>query len=164
MAWSTSAIFRQYVADMVQNTAAFDLDTDVPKVALYDNSITPDKDVLATPSAYAGAGAVWSATGGGTGTPQVFQAGQWAQGGVALASFAVTTPTTGVVMYDAADTASGSAATLANVFGVLVYDDTLTTPVADQGLCYNYLGGTNSVSGGTFTVVWNTSGIMRFTV
>jgi hypothetical protein len=50
------------------------------------------------------------------------------------------------------------------VFGCLVYDDTITTPVADQGLCFNYFGGTQSVTAGTFTVVWSASGIFRITV
>jgi hypothetical protein len=52
--------------------------------------------------------------------------------------------------------------TLASVYGTLVYDDTITTPVADPGLSYNYFGGTNSVTSGTFTVVWNASGIFAF--
>ena len=55
-----------------------------------------------------------------------------------------------------------STTTLTAVFGCLVYDDTLTTPVADPGLSYNYFGGTNSVTSGTFTVVWNASGIFAF--
>jgi hypothetical protein len=67
-------------------------------------------------------------------------------------------------MWDASDTASGATATLSNVYGVLVYDDTLTTPVADQGVCFNYLGGANSVVSGTFTVVWNANGLFRITV
>jgi hypothetical protein len=44
-----------------------------------------------------------------------------------------------------------------------VYDDTIATPVANQGLCYNYFGGTQSVTGGLFTIVWNASGILAVT-
>lgn len=156
MAWSVSAIFRAMVLDGLGNTTALDLDADSPKVALYNNSITPDKDATSANSAY-NAGQ-WATAN------EVFQAGQWAQGGVALTSRTWTNPASGVSMLDAADTASGSAATLASVFGVQVYDDTLTTPVADQGICFNYLGGSNSVTGGTFTVVWHANGIMRITV
>lgn len=156
MAWTDSRIFRATTADVWQNTVAIDLDTDVPKVALYNNSITPDRDVTAANTAYN--------VGQWATAQEVFQAGQWAQGGVALAGQAISTPSTGVVMYDANDTASGAAATLASVFGCLVYDDTITTPVADQGLCFNYFGGTNSVTNGTFTVVWSASGIFRWTV
>lgn len=155
MAWTVSGVFKQTMADMVQNTVAFDLDTDVPKVALYGTTPTPDKEVSAANSAYNVAQWVTA--------NEIFQAGQWAQAGVALASAAVTVPS-GAMMYDAADTASGAAATLTAVFGCLVYDDTLTTPVVDQGLCFNYFGGTQSVTAGTFTVVWSASGIFRITV
>lgn len=157
MAWSNSKIFRQFLADAVLNTAAFDLDTDTFKVALYDNDITPDNDVTAANSAY-NAGQ-WATAGN-----EVFEAGQWAQGGVALTSPTINVGTADVVFWDASDTASGSAADLAAVFGCLVYDDTLTTPVADQGICYNYFGGSNSVVNGTFTVVWNANGIWRITL
>lgn len=155
MAWSASGVFKQTMADMVQNTVAFDLDTDVPKVALYNTTPTPDKEVSAANSAYAvGQWVVGN---------EVSQGGQWAVAGVALAGAAVTVPS-GAMMYDANDTASGAAATLTAVFGCLVYDDTITTPVADQGLCFNYFGGTQSVTAGTFTVVWSASGIFRITV
>jgi len=52
MAWTNSKMFRQFIADAVLNVAAFDLDTDTFKVALYDNDITPDNDVTAANSAY----------------------------------------------------------------------------------------------------------------
>jgi hypothetical protein len=156
MAWSASKVFRQYIADSLNRTTAFDLNSDAFKVALYNNSITPDLDVTAANGAYN--------AGQWVNTNEVSQSGQWAAGGVALTSVVVDTSTTAVVMFDAADTASGSAATLSNVYGCLVYDDTLTTPVADQGVCYNYFGGANSVTAGTLTVVWNSNGIMRFTV
>ena len=157
MAWSNSKMFRPFLADAVDNTAALDLGADSIKVALYDNDITPDNDVTSANSAY-NVGQ-WVTTGN-----EVFEAGQWAQGGVALTSQVVNSATADVVFFDAADTASGSAADLANVYGCLVYDDTLTTPVADQGICYNYFGGANSVVNGTFTVVWSANGIWRATL
>lgn len=162
MAWTNSKVFRPLVADVFDNTTAVDLGSDVPKVALYDGTITPDNDVTSANSAY-GAG-VWVTTGGGTGTPQVFQAGQWAQGGVALSGTSLNSASADVVFYDATDTPSGSAATLSNVNGALVYDDTLTTPVADQGISYNYFGGANQVTNGTFTVIWHANGIWRATL
>ena len=64
----------------------------------------------------------------------------------------------------AAAAASSAGATITNAYGVLVYDDTLATPVADQGVCYNYLGGANSVTNGVFTVVWHANGIFRITL
>lgn len=156
MTWSNSKIFRQAIADALGNTTALDLDTDTIKVALFNNSITPDQNVSAANSAY-NAGQ-WATAN------EVYQTGQWAQGGVALASKVLDVATSGVVMFDAADTASGSAATLANVHGALIHDDTLTTPVADQGVCFNYFGGANGVTNGTFTVVWNANGVFRLTL
>jgi hypothetical protein len=156
MAWSASAIFRALVTDALENTAALDLNADTFKVALYNNSITPDKDATAANSAY-NAGQ-WA------NTNEVSESGQWAAGGVALGNPDITNPSSGVIMFDGDDTASGSAADLANVYGCLVYDDTLSTPVADQGVCYNYFGGANSVTNGTFTVVWAANGLFRITV
>ncbi len=156
MAWTNSKVFRPFIADMLSNTAAFDLDTDVPKLALYDNDVTPSSDVTAALSAF-NAG-VWAISGN-----EVTDATNWPSGGRPLVSAAVSTGA-GYVMYDAADTAGGGAVTLANVYGGLVYDDTLTTPVADQGLCYLYFGGVQAVTAGSFTVQYHANGIMRWTL
>lgn len=160
MAWSTSAVFRQTINDVLSNVAAFDLSgasVDTFKNALFDNDITPDNDVTAANSAF-GADQ-WVSSGN-----EVFEAGQWATGGVALTSPAITNAAADVVMWDAADTASGSAADLANAYGCLIYDDTLATPVADQGVCFLYLGGANSVVNGTLTVVYHANGLFRGTL
>lgn len=156
MAWSASAIFRAGLADQLGNVAAFDLDADSFKVALYNNTITPDNDVTSANSAYN--------VGQWATAQEVFEAGQWAQAGVVLAGQSLNSATADVVFFDANDTASGSAATLANVYGCLVYDDTLAAPVADQGLCFNFFGGANSVTNGTLTVVWAANGILRYTL
>lgn len=155
MAWSNSRIFRQYLADMIGNTAAFDYDADTIKVALYGSTITPDNDVTAANSRY-NVGQ-WATAG------EIFHTGQWAQGGVALASKTVSVAVADQITVDAADTSSGSAATLTAVHGCLVYDDTLTSPAADQGMSYHYFGGALSSTLGTFTVVWNASGLHRYT-
>lgn len=156
MAWADSRMFRSLVADVFDNTAALDFGTDSFKVALYNNTITPDNDVTSANSAYN--------VGQWATAQEQFQAGQWAQGGVALTGQTLNSGTADVVFFDANDTASGSAATLANVYGCLVYDDTIASPVADQGATYNYFGGTNSVTNGTFTVVWHVNGIWRGTL
>lgn len=162
MAWANSRFFRATYADVFDNTTAVDLGSDVPKVALYDNTITPDQNVTSANTAY-GAG-VWSTAGGGTGAVQVFQAGQWAQGGVALSGTTLNSATSGVVFYDATDTASGSAFTGSNITGCLVYDDTLAAVVVDQGLSYHYFGGSNAITAGTFTIIWNANGLWRATL
>lgn len=153
MAWSASKIFSSMITDALNNTAAIDLNTDTPKVALFDNTITPSQTVASASSAY-GTG-VWASgeqTNGG-----------WSAGGLALGTI-TSTFSSNVYTFDAADTANGSAATLTGAYGCLVYEDTLTSPVADQGLCYNYFGGTNAVTAGTLTVVWSASGIFALTL
>lgn len=155
MAWTNSKIFRQYIADMIGNVAAFDFDADTIKAALFTNSITPDNDVTAANSAFN--------VGQWANTNEVSDGAEWAAGGVALASKTVGVAADTVTV-DAADTASGASATLTNVYGAFVYDDTLTTPVADQGLSYHYLGGLQSVTDGTLTVIWHASGLHSYTL
>jgi hypothetical protein len=150
MAWSNSKIFSAFVADQLDGTASFDLDGDTIKVALYDNTITPDNTVTSANTAYD--------VGQWASANEVSEAGQWEAAGEALTTPDVTWSTT-TITFDAADTSSDTAATLADVHGCLIYSDTVTTPVADQGICYIYFGGANSVSGGTLTVQWNASGI-----
>lgn len=156
MAWTNSKIFRPYLADVLDNTTAIDLGADSFKAALYNNTITPDNDVTAANSAYN--------VGQWATAAEVFEAGQWAQTGIVLTGQTVNSGTADVVFFDANDTASGSAADLTNATGVLVYSDTIATPVADQGVCYNYFGGPNSVVNGLFTVQWSANGLMRFTL
>lgn len=154
MAWSNSKVFTIAIENMFENTAAMDLDSDTFKAALFDNSITPSQTVTAANSAY-GAG-VWASGG-------VADAVSWPAAGVALSgvssSFTSTTYT-----LDATDTTSNDGTTdLTNVFGTLVYDDTLASPVADQGLVYIYFGGVQSVTSGTFTIQWHSSGLITAT-
>ena len=154
MAWTNSKIFRITLANALGNVTALDLDADTFRLANYNNAITPDQNVTAANTAY-NVGQWITAN-------EVSQTGQWAAGGVPIASPVLDTSTNGIVMFDGADVVSGSAATLSNVFGGLVYDDTLTTPVADQGLCYLYYGGAASVTNGTLTVQFATTGICRW--
>lgn len=155
MAWSESKIFRAFLADVLGNVAAFDLDADSLKVALYNNSITPDANVASPNSAYNAD--QWASAN------EVSELGQWAAGGVVLGNKTLDSSVADTVFLDADNTSSGAAATLSNVYGCLVYDDTLAAPVADQGICYNYFGGANSVVAGTLTIAWNANGILRYT-
>ena len=156
MAWAASKVFRAYLKDVMDNTTALDLGSDAFKVALYNNTPTPSGDVTSANSAYNVDQWVTA--------QEVYQAGQWAQAGVALAGMSLDASVSATVFFDATDTASGSAATLASVYGCLVYDTTVGSPVASQGICFNYFGGTNSVTNGTLTVVWHANGLLRFTL
>lgn len=155
MAWSVSKLFMATLEDALENTTALDVDTDNIKAALFDNTITPSQTVASASSAY-GAG-VWASGG-------VLDASGWPAVGRQLLSVA-SGFSSNVYTFDAADTVSANATTtLVNAYGCLVYDDSLTTPVADQGICYNYFGGANSVTSGTFTVVWNSAGVFAYTL
>jgi hypothetical protein len=158
MAWSNSKIFRQYVADVADNVTAMDWVTDaLVKATLWDTDVVPDNDVTAANSAY-GAGQ-WVSAGN-----EVSDAAEWAVAGVNLATRTIDVTVADFVSLRAANTASGTSATLLVFFGCMVYDDTITTPVADQGFCYNYFGGTQSITDGTMTILWHTNGVMRYTL
>ena len=156
MAWSNSKIFRSLVADVFGNVCAADFDADSFKVALYNNSITPDQDVTSANSAY-------NVDQWGTAN-EVYDAGQWEQAGETLAGQSLNSATAATVFFDATDLASDTSATLTNVYGCQVYDDTLASPVADQGASFNYFGGVQSITDGTFTIVWHANGIWRVTL
>lgn len=151
MAWSNSKVFVAFLDAALANAQAFDLSgtPDTFKAALYDNDITPDNTVAIANTAY-NAGQ-WTAAGN-----EVADGTEWDAGGEPLVSPALTI-TTGTLKWDANDTASsGTSATLAAVHGCLVYDDTLA---GKYGICYNYFGGAQSVTDGTFTIIWSSNGI-----
>jgi hypothetical protein len=153
---TASKIFTAFVEDVIEQRALFDMDTHTFKVALYGNGGTPDQTAASANTAY-NAGA-WATAN------EIYDAAEWAQTGQALDS--VTSAfTTNVYKFDAADEVSaGTSATLTAVYGCLIFDDSLTTPVADQGVSYHYFGGSQSVTDGTFTVVFNGSGIFTLTL
>ena len=87
----------------------------------------------------------------------------WASGGVSVGSaktwtvdsgssslcFQVTAPTAGQT--------STASVTLSGFYGAFVYDSTITGgTVASQGMCFNYFGGTQTVTAATFTILWAT--------
>lgn len=155
MAWTNSKIFSAFITDALNNTAALDLNSDTIKVALFDNTITPSQTVASASSAYATG--VWASGG-------VLDASGWPAVGRDLAGIA-SGFASNVFTFDANDTVSANATTtLVNAYGALVYDDTLAAPVADQGISFNYFGGANSVTNGTFTVVWNAAGLVALTL
>jgi hypothetical protein len=161
---ANSKIFTAYLHDVLANTSAADIDTDaLIEAALFDNTITPLQTDTAAHAAYAGAGGPW-ASGGVVDTGTSAPAG-WPALGRPLAwgtatrwSVATATP----LVMDSDDTVSANAVTtLTNAYGCLIYDHTAGTPT-DEGFCYLSFGGANSVTLGTFTLVWNAAGVMSF--
>ena len=152
-----SEIFTQFINTVMENFAAVNLATDTPKVALYNDTTAPDQNAAVANTAYAvGEWVVGN---------EVTDATGWPAGGNALAG---TTHAAAAALwtYDAQDLASvDNHTTLANVFGCLVYDDTLAAGCVDEGICYNSFGGAaQGVTLGTFTIVWNASGIFAITL
>ena len=165
MAWTASAVFTQWIVNPMFGDPATpptnynSLPTDVVRCALFGDtaSMTPDKNAVVGQTGYNSAASQWVlANEKANGT-------EWAAGGRALASDAVTSGA-GFVMYDAADLAGTESITLSGVAGCLIYDDDITAvTVADQGVCYNWFGGDQSVTAGTFSVAFHANGIARFT-
>lgn len=167
--WTASAMFRAWplavlggaqTAGNLLPASYTGLETDTLKAALYSDNITPDKDAALTSTGYN--------TGQWANTEEKSDTTNWDAGGEPVTSGALTTPSTGVVMFDATDTPQGGASTtLSAVFGCLVYDDTITAGtggIADQGVTYHYFGGSQSVTAGTFTIVWHANGLFRISV
>jgi hypothetical protein len=162
MGWTVSAVFTQAVLNpMTQHinpgsitspTGYSDIvATDTINVALYNNTGTPNKNDTAANICYLAG--QWVTGNEVTGT-------NWAAGGQALTGKAYTLGT-GTVAFTATNT-SVSTATISGAYGDLVYDNSITSPNAKLGLCFNYFGGSQSVTAGTFTIQWNAAGVFNF--
>lgn len=161
MAFGTSsAIFTQSLLNPIMQacwttakpTGYGSLSADTINAALYGNTGTPNKDDTLTNCAY-NAGQWVTAN-------EVHDTGgsNWPAGGIALATKTFT-ESTGQVTFGAANTAGLGNVTIANAYGCLVYDATISGgTVAEQGLCFNAFGGAQSVTAGTFTIQWSGSG------
>jgi hypothetical protein len=167
MAWTDSRIFTQAVLNPLTASAwsttepttygTNGLSADAILVALFGTSVTPDRDAAVGSTGYNTG--TWVTGNEITGT-------NWAAGGQTLGTKAYTADLGGNVgvSFDAADV-SVSNVTLAAFFGDLTYDNTITGgTVAKQGLCFHYYGGTQSVTAGNLTIIWDATGVFRFTV
>lgn len=157
MAWSASAIFQQAmlnpIAGRCWTTAApttfSSLSADTINCALFGTSATPDKTAIVGSTGYN--------TGTWTTANEMPGTGNYTQGGTALGSkaFAVDSGSSSICF--TAANVTWTSATISGAFGDLVYDSTVTGgTVAKQGLCFNYFGGSQSVTSGTFTIQWAT--------
>jgi len=163
----TQAILNPLTASVWSTTepttyGANGLSADTVNVALFNNTVSPD--------ASAAVGSTGYNTGTWTTGNEITDVTNWVAGGRALASKTYTVLTAGSqttpsgIAFDAADLAGGGNVTLIATFGCLVYDFTITAgTVAKQGLCFNYFGGTQSVTAGTFTIIWDATGVFKFT-
>lgn len=127
-------------------------------VALFGT--TPDS-VAARDDTYAHN--VYNATGGQWVTANESTGTGYTAAGSALPATKSITETSGTVT---AKTTTGTlvwtiTGTLSATYGCLVYDNTSTTKFA---YCWNYFGGSQTVTGGTFTINWNASGLYTITI
>lgn len=139
MAWSASGLYVLTFIDIFDTTQlALDLDLETHKIALYNNTETPN---FSTETAY-------SATNEVTGT-------NWAAGGVVVTTTTVSESPTGSLMWDAADVSVAST-TLSGVRGAKIYADALAGNNLIVGINF---GADYSTSNGTFGVQWASGGI-----
>lgn len=129
--WDNSDLVLDYISDTI-------------KAALYTNSVTPN---FSTDTAYA-ASPYTSNEVTGTG---------YTAGGATLGTKTLT-DSSGTLVFDAADP-SWTTATFSAVRGMLVWDDTVTTPVADPVIGLVNFGSDYAVTAGTFTVQLSGSGL-----
>jgi hypothetical protein len=125
-----------------------DLDSDTIKVMLCTSSYTPDQDTHQYKS---------SVTNEITGTG-------YTAGGATLGSPAVAYNTsTNVFNFDGAD-ASWTTATFSGARYAVVYDSTPGTDATRPLISYVDFGADQAVTAGTFTIVWDSTGIVTVTV
>lgn len=166
MAWSTSNLSGAYVLTALNGNAATSgavgpffgagqsYNGDTINAALYGTTPTPDKNDTLAHNAYNGTGGQWVVANESTATTG------YTAGGTAVTPKAETLAT-GTVTFTSSGSPSWTVTGTLTAFGTLVYDNTVTNKYA---YCWNYFGGTQSVTNGTFTVNWNASGIFTVTI
>lgn len=163
MAWSASNVFQEWVKNPLFNgsggtppTGYTGYLTDTMNCALYASGITPDRNAAVGSTGYNTG--VWITGNEKTGSSE------WVAGGRALAT-KTNVASGGTITLDAADLTGSASITMASVEGCLIYDNTITAgTVAKQGMCFLWFGGAQSVTAGTFSVVFNAAGIVTATV
>lgn len=155
MGWTDSRIFQQAMLNpmlgRLWTTAApttfSSLSADTINCALFGSAVTPDRTAAVASTGYNTG--TWTTGNEASGTG-------YTAGGSALGSkaFAIDTGSSSIC-FTAANPSWTTVTVTAS--GDLVYDNTITAgTVAKQGLCYNYFGGSQSVTAGTFTINWAT--------
>lgn len=167
MTWSGSAVFVQAVLNPLTVSAQGSSNaalptgfsttggilTDTINAALFNNTGTPNKTDTAANICYLAG--QWVTGNEVTGT-------NWAAGGQTLGTKAYAVSSNSAAF--TAANVSVSTATITGAYGDLVYDNSISSPNAKLGLCFNYFGGSQSVTAGTFTIQWNAAGVFNFAV
>jgi len=152
MAWSESRIFRSLLQSALGGGSSFDLGGSPLRVALFDNTITPDRDAAPADAAY-GEG-VWVAG------AEVADDPGWDVGGPALTGQSWDALAGGITQLNANPVESDEGTTLVDVYGDLLY-----VGADGRGVAFHYFGGPQAVTNGVFSVVpHDEEGLIRFTV
>lgn len=139
MAWTASGLYLVTWIDILDTTQlAVDLDLETHRVALYNNTDTPN---FSTETAY-------TATNEVTGT-------NWPAGGVLLTGTTVTESPAGTLMWDATDVSVANA-TFTGARGAKIYADALAGNNLIIGINF---GADYSPNNGTFTIQWPSTGV-----
>lgn len=162
MAWSVSGGFSAFFTDYFKNTNAFwtpalpNLDLETHKVALFANGVTPNYDATNLLATYAGTSSTWS-----TANESTTGSGYTAGGTLLLTTTVTATGSSGITMWDAADTAWTTVTTTA--YGCLVYADSVTAPAnnVDEAIIAVYFGGAFTTTAGNFTIQWSANGLYQ---
>lgn len=148
MAVTASGLFVPTWLDALDTTQlALDLDLDTHRLALFNNTITPN---FGTDTAY---GVAPYNANEVTGT-------NWAAGGVLLAGATFTQSPAGSLMFDATDISVGSA-TFTGARCALIYADALA---GNNAICLVNFGSDYSPNNGTFSITWAAAGIFAIDV
>lgn len=148
MAVTVSGLFVPTFLDVFDTTQlALDLDLETHKIALFNNSITPN---YSTDTAY-GVGSYATNEVSGTG---------WAAGGVAVTTTTFTESPAGTLMFDAADV-SVATTTLTNARCGLIYADVLA---GNNAIVLVNFGADYSTVAGTFAITWAAGGIFTIDI
>lgn len=151
MAWTESGLFYATWRDMLTNVIAADLTLTSQKIALTNNTETPDFISATDPSTWTNANEV-------TGTG-------WPTGGIALSAAAAggtsTAPTvtqspSKTLMWDMGNISVASTAVTAAI-GAYIYFDSLAPKAKIAGL---WFGSAYTTSGGTFAITFNVLGVV----
>lgn len=143
MAVTKSGLFVATFIDVLDTTQlAIDLDLETHKVALFNNSITPN---FSSDTAY---GVAPYNANEVTGT-------NWASGGVALTGTTVSESPTESLMWDATDV-SVATVTVSGARCALLYADALG---GNNAICLVNFGADYAATAGTFAIQWASGGI-----
>lgn len=145
MAWSTSNGNAYYTFAM--GTNGVKPSADAFKVALYTNSVTPAQSATAANTQY----------GGGTWAGNEITGTGYTSGGVSITS-PTWTQASNTITFTSAGTPTWTSSTF-TAYGCLPYD----TTNANQAISWNYFGGAQTVTAGTFTITWNAAGVVAYT-